>query len=115
MIYLIKIGKIIKPHFTIQNTTRDRKSVHSYREILNTIFYLLRSGCAWRMLPNEFPHWKTVYHYFHLWRIEGLWERINAALRTELRIATGRKPETSAAVLDSQSVKNHRNSRSTWL
>src|SRR5665648_357380 len=69
-----------------------RKRVHSYREIVNAIFYLLRSGCAWRMLPHEFPPWKTVYHYFRLWRLTGFWERINASLRTELRIAYGRKP-----------------------
>ena len=58
------------------------------------------------MLPHEFPQWKTVYPYFRLWRLDGFWERINATLRTELRIAYGRKPEPSAAILDSQSVKN---------
>src|SRR5450759_4250285 len=57
------------------------------------------------MLPHEFPPWKTVYHYFRLWRLTGFWERINASLRTELRIVYGRKPEPSAAILDSQSVK----------
>jgi putative transposase len=57
------------------------------------------------MLPHEFPPWKTVYHYFRLWRLEGIWERINAALRTELRVANGREPEPSAAIIDSQSVK----------
>ena len=57
------------------------------------------------MLPHEFPPWKTVYHYFRLWRNDGVWERINAALRTELRIAYGREAEPSAAILDSQSVK----------
>jgi putative transposase len=68
---------------------------------LNAIFYLLRSGCAWRMLPHEFLPWKTVYHYFRLWRIKGIWEHINAALR----IAYGREPEPSAAILDRESVK----------
>ena len=97
-----KQWKIIKPHLPSPSTNRGRKRVHSYREILNAIFYLLRSGCAWRMLPHEFPPWKTVYHYFRLWRLTGFWERINAALRTELRIAYGRKPEPSAAILDSQ-------------
>ena len=57
------------------------------------------------MLPHEFPPWKTVYHYFRLWRVDGIWKCINDALRTELRIANGRKPEPSAAILDSQSVK----------
>ena len=100
-----KNWEIIKPYFTYPDANKGRKRVHPYREILNGIFYLLRSGCSWRMLPHDFPHWKTVYHYFRLWRIDGLWERINAALRTELRIAYGREPEPSAAILDSQSVK----------
>jgi len=57
------------------------------------------------MLPHEFPPWKTVYHYFSLWRLKGVWEHINAVLRTELRILYSRKPEPSAAILDSQSIK----------
>ena len=97
--------EIIKPYFPNLDTNKGRKRVHPYREILNGIFYLLRSGCSGRMLPHDFPHWKTVYHYFRLWRIDGLWESINAALRTKLRIAYGREPEPSAAILDSQSVK----------
>lgn len=97
--------ELLKPHIPNSRNNRGRKRVHSYRKILNAIFYLLRSGCAWRMLPHEFPPWKTVYHYFRLWRIKGIWERINAALRTKLRVANGREPEPSAAIIDSQSVK----------
>jgi putative transposase len=97
--------EIIEPYIPIPQTNRGRKRTHSYREILNAIFYLLRSGCSWRMLPHDFPHWKTVYTYFRDWRHDGSWERMNAALRTELRIADGREPEPSAAILDSQSVK----------
>jgi len=82
-----------------------RPRVHSLREILNAIFYIVRSGCTWRMLPHDLPPWKTVYHYFRLWRQDGTWERINSALRVEVRVAAGREPEPSAAVLDSQSVK----------
>jgi putative transposase len=100
-----KEWEVIKPHIPPPRSNRGRKRVHSYREILNAIFYLLRSGCAWRMLPYEFPPWKTVYHYFRLWRLNRFWEHINAVLRTELRILCSRKPEPSAAVLDSQSVK----------
>jgi putative transposase len=51
---------LIKPYFPNPDTNKGRKRVHSYREILNAIFYLLRSGCSWRMLPHEFPYWKTV-------------------------------------------------------
>jgi putative transposase len=100
-----KNWEIIKPYFPNPDTNKGRKRVHSYREILNGIFYLLRSGCSWRMLPHEFPHWKTVYHYFRIWRLDGTWERVNSALRTKLRIAYGREPEPSAGILDSQSVK----------
>ena len=66
---------------------------------------MLRSGCAWRMLPHDYPPWKTVYHHFRIWRNDGVWERMNSALYTEMRIIYGRKPEPSAAILDSQSVK----------
>ena len=50
-------------------------------KMLNALFYLLRSGCQWRMLPREFPPWSTVHHYFRLWRLDGTWEKINAVLR----------------------------------
>ncbi len=95
----------IEPNIPKPKTKRGRKRVHPLREILNAIFYVVRTGCCWRLLPHDFPPWKTVYHYFRLWRLEGIWERMNAALRIELRVANGREPEPSAAVLDSQSVK----------
>jgi putative transposase len=82
---------------------RPRK--HTMREILNGIFYVLRSGCAWRMLPHDFPPWQTVYHYMRQWRCNGIWKRINKALRRALRKAAGREAEPSAAIIDSQSVK----------
>ena len=75
------------------------------REVLNAIFYLLRAGCAWRLLPHDFPRWKTVYHYWREWRVSGLWEKVNAILRRALRKQIGRETEPSAAVIDSQSVK----------
>ena len=86
-----------------KKTGRPRK--HSWRVILNAIFYLLRSGCAWRMLPHDFPPWQTVYHYLRLWRQDGTWEQINAHLRTELRTSTGREAQPSAAIIDTQAVK----------
>ena len=77
------------------------------RKILNAIFYLLRSGCQWRMLPREFPPWSTVHDYFRLWRlVDGTWERISAVLRGQrLRVRVGRDPQPSAGILDTQSVK----------
>ena len=74
------------------------------REILNAIFYSVRSGCAWRLLPHDFPPWKTIYHYFRPWRIDGISERMHNALRQRVRI--GRDPQPSAGiVVESQSVK----------
>jgi putative transposase len=86
-------------------SNRGRKRKHPIWEILNAIFYIVRAGCAWRMLPHDLPPWKTVYHYFRRWRKDGTWVHINAALRTELREAEGQDPQPSAAILDSQSVK----------
>ena len=75
------------------------------REILNAIFYVVRSGCAWRLLPHDFPPWKTVYHYFRLWRVDRTWERMHAALRERVRVRLKRNPQPSAGIVDSQSVK----------
>jgi len=75
------------------------------REILNAIFYILVSGCAWRLLPHDFPSWSTVYYYFRCWRIVGLWQQMNQILRQKVRFSRGREPTPSAAIVDSQSVK----------
>ena len=82
-----------------------RPRLHSLREILNSIFYVVRSGCAWRLLPHDFPPWKTVYHYFRLWRVDGTWERMHAALRQRVRVHLKRNPHPSAGIVDSHSVK----------
>jgi putative transposase len=75
------------------------------RTILDALFYLLRAGCAWRMLPRCFPPWSTVHHYARQWRLDGTWERIHTALREEERVRQGRTPQPTAAIIDSQSVK----------
>ena len=75
------------------------------REVVNGILYALRSGCAWRMLPNDLPPWQTVYKYFRKWTTDGTWKRVNETLRPEVREAEGRNPTPSAAIIDSQSVK----------
>ena len=67
--------------------------------------HVLRSGCAWRLLPHDFPPWQTVYGYFRSWRKTGVWEQINDALRKSVRLEAGREEQPSAAILDSQSVK----------
>jgi transposase len=75
------------------------------REVLDAIFYILRGGCAWRLLPHEFPKWKTVYHYMRAWRKAGLWEHIHDALRRRVRLRAGREAEPSDCIIDSQSIK----------
>ena len=75
------------------------------REILNAIRYLLRAGCAWRLMPHDLPPWETAYAYFRRWQADGTWAAIVAAVRRDLRVAQGRTPEPSAAILDSQTVK----------
>jgi len=94
----------IEPHLPAQKPG-GRPRVHAFREILDAVFYIVRAGCAWRLLPHDFPPWKTVYHYFRLWRLDGTWQRMHAALRERLRVRLGRDPQPSAGIVDSQSVK----------
>lgn len=75
------------------------------RRIVNGIFYLVRSGCAWRYLPRDYGPWSTVHHYFRQWRQDGIWEQIHTQLREMVRVAVGREPTPSAGIIDSQSVK----------
>ena len=85
---------------------RGRHRKHPFRELLNAIFYLVKTGCQWRNLPKDFAPWRTVYHYFRLWKRNGLWNQIHAHLRIHLRMVEGRKTQPSAAIIDSQSVKS---------
>ena len=94
----------IRPYLSTKAQT-GRPREHGWRKILNSIFYILQSGCAWRMLPKEMAPWKTVYHYFRLWRKDGTWERVNRLLREKVRLKYGKKRQASACILDSQSVK----------
>src|SRR5215213_3699733 len=85
----------IEPHLPVPKAA-GRLRVHPPpREVLNAIFYVLRSsGCAWRLLPHDFPPWKTVHHYyFRIWRIDGVREQLNKALRERLRVRLGRNPQ----------------------
>lgn len=66
----------------------------------------MRSGCAWRYLPHDFPQWTTVYYYFSRWRDSEWFVKLNSELRSEVRRAEARDPDPSAAIIDSQSVKS---------
>lgn len=98
---------ILKPLLLsiLTKSKRGRKRQVELREIVNAIFYVLRSGCSWRMLPHDFPAWQTVYGYSRRWRKSGVWEKLNDALVEAVRIEAGRESEPTAAIVDSQSVK----------
>ena len=94
----------LEPHLPAPKAN-GRPRLHGPREILDAILYVLRSGCAWRLLPHDFPPWRTVYHYFRAWRLSGVWERLHSALRKRVRVRLKRSPQPSAGIVDSQSVK----------
>ena len=84
---------------------RSRPRIYTARRVLDAVFYVLRSGCAWRLLPRQYPPWAAVYYHFRQWRRTGFWERLNATLRELARVRRGRAPEPSAGIIDSQSVR----------
>lgn len=89
----------------VEGPTHGFKPKYPRREILNAIFYILRTGCQWRNLPHDFPPWQTVYNTFRNWQVKGLFEQINEELRNRLRIKERRNKEASGAIIDSQTVK----------
>ena len=75
------------------------------RAVVDAIFYLLRTGCQWRLLPREFPAWGTVYHYFRTWKNAGVWASLQSEIYEQTRLAAGRNPCPSVVIMDGQSVK----------
>jgi putative transposase len=84
---------------------RGGQQKYTLRRIVGGCFYVLRGGIAWRMMPHDLPPWDDVYYHLRKWRTDGTWERINQVLRERHRVAQGRKPQPTAAAIDSQSVK----------
>src|SRR6266511_2330413 len=82
-----------------------RPRTYDRKDIVDAVFYLARTGCAWRLLPHDFPPWKTVSYYFYTWRDAGVWEELNDILRRDIRKLLDREETPSACVIDSQSVK----------
>ncbi|MGH8775828.1 MAG: IS5 family transposase [Jiangellaceae bacterium] len=83
-------------------STAGRHEKHPRREVVNAIFYVVRTGCSWRQLPLDFPPWQTVYWYFKRWNAEGAVDRLHDALRDQLRDEADRDPMASAAIVDAQ-------------
>jgi putative transposase len=99
-----KAWKLIQ-HLVPEAKPGGRPEAYPKREILNAIFYLLRSGCSWRMLPHDLPPWRIVYHYFRQWQQDGTWQVMHDLLRGDVRVAAGKHRQPSAGIIDSQSVK----------
>lgn len=95
----------VAPLFESSAKTRGRPIELDMREVLNAIFYVLKTGCQWANLPCHFPNYNSVYYHFRKWGQNGMWERVNRAMRYEVRHQAGRSVHPTAAILDSQSVK----------
>jgi putative transposase len=96
--------EILKPLLPPEKSGgRPRK--YALREVINGIQYVLRGGCAWRLMPHDLPQWQTAYQTFRAWRQDGTWVRMHDQLRDRVRTAMGRHPQPSAAIIDAQTVK----------
>lgn len=95
---------VVKPLPEVRGKGRPPKQ--NFRREINAMLYVLKTGCQWRMLPKEFPPWKTVYGYFRKWRLDGTWEKTMNALRENARKKAGRNRTPSVAIIDSRSVKS---------
>ena len=95
---------VIEPHLPAANIT-GRPRAWPMREIINGIFYVMRSGCPWRLLPSDLPPWTTIYRWFAKFRDEGRFEKINHALVMLDRERSGREASPTGAIIDSQSIK----------
>lgn len=96
--------RLLEPLIPAAKTGGRPRSVNM-REVVNAIFYVLKTGCQWGNLPGDFPPYSTVFDYYNQWRKNKVWQAMNEALREQVRTAEGRETTPSAAILDSQSVK----------
>jgi putative transposase len=96
--------ELIAPHVAQKDGSGKKRTV-DIREVLNAVFYRIRTGCQWRMLPNDFPAWYHVWYYYRTWRNDGTLEQINTLLRRDVRRQAGRDPEPSVGIIDSQSIE----------
>lgn len=100
-----KEWELIKDFFS-KKDSRGRKAKHDKRSIVNAILYVVKGGIQWKMMPKDFPHYKTVHEYFMQWCRTGLWDRILMFVNKKAREKQGREAEPTYGIIDSQSVKN---------
>ncbi len=98
--------ELVAPLLHEYHRPEHRNRDHTLREILNAIFYRVRTGCQWRNLPGDLPPYSTVSDYFHQWRKNGLLARLQDTLREQVRVQAGKEPQPSAGSLDSQTAKS---------
>jgi transposase len=101
--------------FSTRSKPGGRPEKYPKREILNGIFYILRGGCAWRLLPHDFPPWQIVSHDFWRWKQDGTWQGMHDLLRGDVRVAAGKHRQPSAGIIDSQAVKTPEKGGSTAM
>jgi putative transposase len=97
---------LVQPLLAARHAEEHPHRRHSLREILNGLFYQLRTGCSWRDLPHDLPPYSTVSDYLHRWKRNGLLDELHATLRGQVRQQAGKEPDPRAGSFDSQSVKS---------
>lgn len=91
---------------SIKNIQKEeRKRKYDLQDVWNAIFYIVKTGCQWRMLPNDFPKWQLVYYYFRKWDATGVIEEVHDALHEQIRVSLGKEKSPSLGLMDSQSAK----------
>jgi putative transposase len=95
--------EVIKPIFLSKPPSRGRPRIYEHRHIIDAILYVVKNGCIWRCLPNDFPPWKTVYYYFRIWSLSGVWQLLNRALVSIARLCAGKEESPSLSSVDAQS------------
>jgi putative transposase len=96
--------KVIEP--LLPEPKRRGRPLADRRRVVNALLYMARAGCAWRLLPKDFGPWQTVCGYFRKWCKDGFWELLNHTLRSFVRVASGKRTQPTAAILDSQTVRS---------
>jgi len=100
-----KQWQIIKPLLPLEHGGSGRPIELDMRQVVNAIFYVVRTGCQWKNLPRDYPNYNSVYYHYRKWCRDGTWQAVNEALRQQERQQQGRQSEPSAGIIDSQSIK----------